>query len=111
MATAEYHREWRRRNPGRQEAAHRRYVETHGGAEAVNLARNHKIPVAEARELLAARPQNCDICGRDHLRLYYDHCHATGAHRGWLCNRCNIALNLIEVPDLLASALSYLEGG
>ena len=26
----------------------------------------------------------CEICGKSHLRLSFDHCHKTNKHRGWL---------------------------
>lgn len=54
----------------------------------------------------------CAICQQiPETRLVVDHCHSTDEVRGLLCDRCNHALHLIEQPDLLAAALSYLGRG
>jgi hypothetical protein len=51
----------------------------------------------------------CEVCGRHQAPLDYDHDHATGRFRGWLCNPCNRALGLIEDrPDVLDALAAYL---
>lgn len=50
----------------------------------------------------------CEICGRSDKQLVVDHDHATGMIRGLLCRRCNLALAVIEQPDLLGAAVAYL---
>lgn len=59
-------------------------------------------------------PDFCESCGGppngQHKVLALDHCHVTGAFRGWLCNTCNIAFgmlgdNHIGVEKLLRYAL------
>jgi hypothetical protein len=59
------------------------------------------------------RPPACECCGRnvflENKRLAVDHDHVSGAFRGWLCNRCNMAIGLLG--DDLASvekAAAYL---
>jgi hypothetical protein len=50
----------------------------------------------------------CQICRRDGP-TQLDHCHTSGAFRGWLCRRCNLGLG--KLGDDLASvrrAIAYL---
>ena len=60
----------------------------------------------------------CAICHRPEtairmnklLPLAVDHNHTTGAVRGLLCTACNIGIgSLCESPELLRSAIAYLE--
>lgn len=41
-------------------------------------------------------PAVCELCGKPEMKskrsLALDHCHATGAFRGWLCFNCNVCL-------------------
>jgi len=58
------------------------------------------------------RPINCDICdgtSNNGSRLHFDHCHSTGKFRGWLCNKCNMALGLVkDDPEILLAMTKYL---
>lgn len=55
------------------------------------------------------RPEVCDVCGRGG-KICFDHCHTTGAFRGWLCNFCNVIIGLAEDnPELLKKLVAYLE--
>jgi hypothetical protein len=73
---------WERRT--RREAARAAYVAEHG-----NL---------------------CELCGNPPKSrgLSEDHDHKTGAHRGWLCFRCNRALPTYVTLDWLLRAALYL---
>ena len=66
----------------------------------------------------------CEICGitqQEHLkkskvgkgkakRLCVDHCHKTGAARGYLCNNCNLGLGSFDDSiEKLQNSISYLE--
>lgn len=52
----------------------------------------------------------CDSCGRTNLRLSLDHCHDTGAFRGWLCQPCNTSIGVLgDDIEGIKKALSYLE--
>lgn len=44
-------------------------------------------------EKLAGRkkPAKCEICGSV-KKISFEHCHATGVFRGWLCHACNMVL-------------------
>lgn len=66
---------------------------------------------------IASCAGSCEICG---LKLdasrgktnapNWDHNHATGKFRGWLCGNCNKALGLLgDNPDLLERAKEYLK--
>jgi Recombination endonuclease VII len=57
------------------------------------------------------RHGTCAICRRD-ARLVWDHDHATGAFRGWLCDHCNTGLgHFKEDSVLLRMAAYYLDSG
>jgi hypothetical protein len=68
------------------------------------------------REHLATRPRAdfCEVCGRfdenrSGYRTVFDHDHATGKFRGWLCSRCNTALGLLEDrSDWILLLVEYL---
>ena len=50
------------------------------------------------------------ITDKDTTRLSVDHDHATGATRGLLCQRCNIAIgHLMDDIDYLKNAIAYIE--
>ncbi len=64
------------------------------------------------REKLAGvpKPESCNICG-SMARIVFDHDHATGKFRGWLCNECNAILGYSrENPITLRKLAEYLEG-
>lgn len=42
------------------------------------------------------KPECCEVCGQDHPKIVLDHCHETGAFRGWLCDPCNVVLGLVK---------------
>lgn len=59
---------------------------------------------------IAGRPRSseCELCG-EKGKIVFDHCHASGAFRGWLCDRCNKVLGLVhDSPSLLARMIDYL---
>jgi len=67
------------------------------------------------QEEVAGRPcpEFCEVCGQKNKtgkRLVFDHCHASGVFRGWLCHRCNVALgNVEDDPARLRALADYLE--
>lgn len=54
-------------------------------------------------------PEACPICSRIEI-LVWDHVHASGFFRGYICHRCNVALGLLD-DDVrrLRKAIEYLE--
>jgi len=65
--------------------------------------------------MLTAQGGKCAICGTAewrgrHNRPHVDHCHATKAFRGILCDFCNRGLGIFEDdPARLRAAANYLE--
>lgn len=64
------------------------------------------------------RPECCELCGSQgygrhghkNAGICFDHDHATGKPRGWLCDRCNKVLGLVhDSVDLLTKMAEYLE--
>jgi hypothetical protein len=55
------------------------------------------------------KPSMCDLCERK-VKVVFDHCHASGCFRGWICNQCNQTLGLVrDDPSLLRRMARYLE--
>lgn len=55
------------------------------------------------------RPNGCESCGdpcKHGKELVFDHCHATGNFRGWLCSGCNKALGFCEDSQSRLRALA-----
>jgi len=101
--------QWYRDNPERVSANRRK----------ANLAKYYGLTVADYNALLRQQGGVCAVCGKDEpnahgrtgkqFRLSVDHCHATGAVRGLLCQKCNRAIGLLgDDPVLMRKAISYL---
>jgi hypothetical protein len=57
-------------------------------------------------------PVTCECCGRQRGRqaLHLDHCHVSGAFRGWLCSDCNLGIGKFgDSIQGLMNAVHYLE--
>jgi len=92
---------WRAKHPGREAASRAAAQEAYGltGHELLHLARDQEYRCAICRD----EPEP----GR---RLAVDHDHETGAVRGLLCRRCNMALGSFrDDPHLLLAAADYLQ--
>jgi len=56
------------------------------------------------------KPDFCEICKGNEYRIVFDHCHAHGNFRGWICDRCNRVLGIVkDSPELLRELALYLE--
>jgi hypothetical protein len=67
------------------------------------------------RQAALGAPSRCEICGVAFVGTTlpscacFDHNHATGAARGWLCVTCNSAIGLLgDNPRILDAAAAYL---
>lgn len=63
------------------------------------------VSMAVARMLYDAP---CDLCGERKDKMNIDHCHKTGRVRGALCNRCNVAIHILDDPERMARAVEYV---
>ena len=51
----------------------------------------------------------CEICSKPiPYAPQADHCHTSGAFRGWLCRPCNTGLAYVEKPGFVELAREYL---
>lgn len=75
--------------------------------------RKYGMTPAEVDQMLESQGNACAICNhterKEKMFPMIDHCHKTGAVRGILCSRCNMAIGLMrDSPDLLRKAIDYL---
>lgn len=51
----------------------------------------------------------CAVCGEPskYKRLNIDHCHRRRRFRGLLCNRCNVAMGVVDNSELLEALVAY----
>lgn len=79
------------------------------------LKRTYGITLKDYEKLLKQQNNLCAICKTDTPggkgnTFVVDHCHATGNIRGLLCNKCNLAIGLLnENPVIFDSAKQYLK--
>lgn len=82
-----------------------------------NLLRNYNITLVEYNKMVDNQQNSCAICGCSgekckYKQLSVDHNHSTGIVRGLLCNRCNMALGLIDDSiETAKSIIMYLSRG
>lgn len=54
------------------------------------------------------KPEICEICGGEG-RICFDHNHATGKFRGWICHTCNGTLGFVrDRVEVLQKMIDYL---
>ena len=75
--------------------------------------KKHHVPCdATISELEDSFTGHCFLCGsaESHKKLHMDHDHETGEFRGWLCNKCNQAIGLMQdSPEIAFRVAIYLE--
>lgn len=118
----------REKHPDKFTAAKKRYRTKHGDrirpleaekARETRKTEGHQARIARFRAKKEAerakvagrvRPNICDVCKQNNIRIVFDHCHVRGHFRGWICDRCNRVLGLIkDDPKLLKDLARYLE--
>jgi len=94
---------------GAEYARKRRVVDPEGNKRRQDTFRARKLAKQEAAAG-RSRPNVCDLCGMFNRQIVFDHCHAKGYFRGWLCDRCNKVLGLMgDDAKLLRALAAYLE--
>lgn len=115
-------RAWRQKNPEKASAMRLRWEEKHklrlqddpAYADAWKQRERDKNRAARDKRDIertgSVRPDHCEICLKKTPRIHYDHCHASGNFRGWLCQQCNHALgNVNDSSETLRRMLDFLE--
>lgn len=84
-------------------------------ADANKISKNEKLLISMSGR---PRPDICEVCEGSSprkdgtRRIVFDHDHATGQFRGWLCNRCNVVLGFLQDDVLvIEKLLNYLKSG
>jgi hypothetical protein len=89
--TAKYNRDYRAKHMGRDQEIKYRF--------------RYGVELSEIRP----KPECCEVCDKPHRKIVFDHCHETGAFRGWICDPCNVALGLVkDNPETLERLAKYL---
>jgi hypothetical protein len=76
--------------------------------KARGIIRRYGLNKKEYLELINEVNGICPICKKNKATVV-DHCHKTGKVRGFICQHCNTALNLVENKKALERALQYLD--
>ncbi len=94
----------------REETKEARYFETKFKA----CARDLGLDPEHVWNMYQKHDKYCEICDKHEsvlrTRLCIDHCHVTGAFRGFLCDSCNRGIGFLgDDYDSVKKALAYLE--
>lgn len=83
----------------------------HAGNKERSAKFKAKIEALRTEEAGRPRQPQCELCGKDG-RTVFDHDHATGNFRGWLCDRCNRTLGQVkDSVELLEKMIQYIRAG
>jgi hypothetical protein len=57
------------------------------------------------------RPEDglCQCCGEPVRKFHLDHCHDTGAFRGWVCHACNTGVGKMDDVERLEKRVAFLK--
>lgn len=117
----EARRRWYAENPERRRELALKYYREHRTeilARRAEKRRGDPTVLEKARkcrglpEPTRPQPTHCELDGRplEPGKVHLDHDHTTGKFRGWLCNRCNLALgHLGDSVAGLERAVAYLK--
>ena len=80
-----------------------------GGKRCLAAIREYRKKYGGRYRYHEPNPGICDVCENDRL-VSFDHDHASGIFRGWLCINCNTTLGLVhDDPARLQQLINYLE--
>ena len=111
----EYKATRRQEISAKQRTYHQATKEIRKEALAANaLKQNRKRPalLLARQEAALGRSKHgiCDACGGNDGGIVFDHCHSEMFPRGWICDRCNVALGCLkDSPDRLRLLIDYLD--
>jgi hypothetical protein len=99
-------RKWRARNPERHAKNFKRWFYE------VKLEKQYGLSLEMFEKMLAYQKHSCAICRmpfKETRHRHVDHCHDTKMVRGILCQKCNLAIGLLQHSPLVAlEAAHYL---
>jgi Recombination endonuclease VII len=87
----------------------RKYRRTEKGGGYVRDYDRRKPPPREKD--CPPRPNDglCQCCGEPTERFHLDHCHETGAFRGWVCSGCNTGHGIMDSVARLEKRVAFLK--
>ena len=94
----------------------RNYKNTEKGRRSIRdfnrrkLARLYGYLPAPFEKDCPPRPDDrlCQCCGGSTERFHLDHCHDTGAFRGWVCSPCNTGVGIMDNIERLEKRIAFL---
>lgn len=71
---------------------------------------DYYLGMKQIEQIIGEKPEKCPVCKRKgDRRISVDHDHKTGRIRGWLCDKCNIALGYLqEDPEAILALRDYI---
>ena len=117
-AVLEHKRRYRENNRVKLRAASYRYLRDETGEITPRHKERHRQNVKKRSmdlETMAgrSRPEICEACGGPPDKgksLHFDHCHALGHFRGWICRECNLILGYAkDEPARLLKLIAYIK--
>ena len=110
-ASAKYHASHAEQIRERDREIQRRIRKTYPEREKRRIERWKQRQEVKRVELAQRpKPEVCEICDELNIRIVFDHSHARGHFRGWICDRCNRVLGLVkDSPGLLLKLADYLK--
>jgi Recombination endonuclease VII len=104
---------WRAKNPDYMRRYYRDVANTDRIKEQARRTRTTKRG-GIYKSTTRPKPEHCELCKRpaSGRHMHWDHNHATGLFRGWLCHHCNVGLgHFSDSPELLEAAAEYVRAG
>ena len=98
---------------GKNKRRNARRVEKYGSSAAYRRYTRFKLTKGDVDRIISEQGMKCAVCFDvfpDGKQKSLDHDHVSGRARGFVCNRCNLFLGMIENrPEIYLLAMSYLK--